>query len=573
MLKRFLCIISLFLAAFSASAVEDIYVTDTLQKLPEEIELRNLYLQALCHKKQGRSEIALGLLNKYVERDSANGAVFMDIANMYIAAGKYKEALQNMRKAALLEPDNYWIQRSEALLLIQNGETEEGLNEYDKLVRLCPDKVEDASALANLYTRAGKKQQALAMWNHYENQMGITEPVSVQKFDLLYSLGKKKQAVAVLDSLVATDRSDPHFFLVKANSLAYKGEIKAAEKCLADTRKRFPEADYAVEQELSLIYLSTGNEKKAVASIKRLLQMPEVDFEGKRSLLLSSVADSALSPHFGNADFELLVKQYPANEQACLIYSDFLLAKNDTSGYAYVRKALAINPKNEFAWNALLSYYERGDSTTYAQTLNAALEECPGNGQFLFYEGTLNMRRGNRSKALECWRKSAASLAKDPEEKRRTSVVYTVIGDVCMEAKDTAAAFAAYDSAVAYNSANIEVLNNFAYFLAETGRDLDKAERMSGITIAAQPKNPTFLDTYAWILYKQHKFSTARLYMEQAMMLGGDKEVDCLGHYGDILYKDGDKAGAWEQWKKALQLSKDPTDSLKRKAETGVLDD
>lgn len=570
MLKRFLSLVLLLCSVFSAFGVEDIYVTDTLKTLPTGMELRRLYLQALCHKKQGRADSALLLLNQYVERDTTNGAVYMDIANMYIAAGNYKESLKNMRKAAELEPENYWILRSEALLLIQNGNTDEGLSVYDKLVETHPDKVDDIASLATLYTRVNNRQKALDLWHHYQNQMGITEQVSVSKFDLLYSMGKKKQAFAVLDSLVATDVSSPHFYIVKANSLAYKGETKMAEKCLTATRKKFPESEFAIEQELSLIYLSSGQEKKAVASIKKLLQMPDLNFEAKRSLLLSSVADSALSPSFGNPDFELLIRQYPKNEQAYLIYSDYLLSQKNTVGYGYLRKALQMNPNNEYAWASLLSFYEDTDSVAYENTLNDALNAIPESGQFLFYKGTLCMRKNDKKSALENWRKAALVLSKDAREKNRTSVVYGVIGDVCMESKDTLAAFAAYDSALVYNTNNIEVLNNYAYFLSEMGRDLERAERMSGMTIAAAPKNITFLDTYAWIFFKMEKYSTARLYIEQAVVLGGDKEVDIMDHYGDILYKEGDKKTAWEVWKKAVNLTPRPSDNLKKKAETGT---
>ena len=184
MLKRFLSILLFSVFAGTAFGVEDIYVTDTLKTLPGDMELRKLYLQALCYKKKGRVDSAMVLLNKYIEQDTTNGAVYMDIANMYISAGNYKESLANMQKAARLEPDNYWILRSEALLLIQNN----------------PEKVEDIASLATLYTRVGRKREALSMWKRYENQVGLTEQVSMSKFDLLYQLGEKKRAEAVIDS-------------------------------------------------------------------------------------------------------------------------------------------------------------------------------------------------------------------------------------------------------------------------------------------------------------------------------------------------------------------------------------
>lgn len=44
---------------------------------------------------------------------------------------------------------------------------------------------------------------------------------------------------------------------------------------------------------------------------------------------------------------------------------------------------------------------------------------------------------------------------------------------------------------------NIGCLNNYAYYLSEKEIYLDKAEQMSFRAIKAEPKNATYLDTYA----------------------------------------------------------------------------
>lgn len=570
MLKHFLSILLLCTFACSAFGVEDIYVTDTLKTLPGDMELRRLYLQALCYERKGRADSAMVLLNKYVEQDSTNGAVYMNIANLYISAGNYRESLANMQKAAQFEPNNYWILRSEALLLIQNGKTDEGLAVYEQLIKNHPDKVDDIASLATLYTRVGRNKEALSMLNRYENQVGVTEQVSLSKFDLLYKLGDKKRAEVVLDSLIATDPTSPNYYIAKANAYAYRNDYKKAEKVLLPLKKKFPSSQSVIDQELSLIYLESGQSKKAVNCIKSMLASPDINFDVKRSVLVGAVSDSSLNSYFGNADFESLIKQYPKNDQAYLIYSDYLFENKDKRGVDYIMKAVEVNPTNELGWLALLNYYEGNDSL-YKETLHKAYAANPKSGHLQFYMGSASMIEGNRSQALSYWKMSAENLSKDEGQNMRTSIVYGTIGNMYIEDKDTLKAFAAFDSALVYNSNNIEVLNNYAYFLAEAGGDLEKAERMSGKTIAASPKTISFLDTYAWIFYKMGRYPTARLYMEQAIMLGGDNEPDLLDHYGDILYKSGEKQSARDCWKKALKLYKNPTDKFLRKVETGNL--
>lgn len=73
------------------------------------------------------------------------------------------------------------------------------------------------------------------------------------------------------------------------------------------------------------------------------------------------------------------------------------------------------------------------------------------------------------------------------------------MGDVYHSAGDKEKSYEMYEKALSYNASNIPVLNNYSYFLAMEGRDLDKAERMSAQTVKAEPDNATYLDTYAWI--------------------------------------------------------------------------
>jgi Tfp pilus assembly protein PilF len=120
-----------------------------------------------------------------------------------------------------------------------------------------------------------------------------------------------------------------------------------------------------------------------------------------------------------------------------------------------------------------------------------------------------------------------------------------------------------YDAALVYNPENALVLNNYAYFLAINGGDLDKADKMSYTSIRLDPDNPTYLDTYAWILFKKRDYEQAKAYMEKAIeKLASDEEAtaEIYSHYGDILFMNGDPDKALTYWEKAATL--DPNDEL-----------
>ena len=117
-------------------------------------------------------------------------------------------------------------------------------------------------------------------------------------------------------------------------------------------------------------------------------------------------------------------------------------------------------------------------------------------------------------------------------------------------------AYHCYDSALVYNPSNVLVLNNYAYYLSVEEKELDKAEQMSLRTIKAEPGNPTYLDTYAWILYKQQRYEEAYTYIEQALAADSVPSDVLYEHAGDICYRMGDTARAVDYWKQALEVQR-----------------
>ena len=85
------------------------------------------------------------------------------------------------------------------------------------------------------------------------------------------------------------------------------------------------------------------------------------------------------------------------------------------------------------------------------------------------------------------------------------------------------------------------ILNNYAYYLCVNDKRLSDAKKMSYKTIYAEPNNPVYLDTYAWILYKLGEYENAELYMKRSIDNAG-KDNDIItyyDHYSEILKANG----------------------------------
>ncbi|MEM9416662.1 MAG: hypothetical protein AAGA29_14470 [Planctomycetota bacterium] len=115
---------------------------------------------------------------------------------------------------------------------------------------------------------------------------------------------------------------------------------------------------------------------------------------------------------------------------------------------------------------------------------------------------------------------------------------------------------------------NAALNNSLGYQWAVDGKELLAAEVMIQRALDAEPEVSSYLDSMAWVLYKLGRFEEAQAYMTQAIARqriehrafevregehdprSASKAV-LLDHMGDILYAQGNVAGARSSWRTA----------------------
>ena len=73
---------------------------------------------------------------------------------------------------------------------------------------------------------------------------------------------------------------------------------------------------------------------------------------------------------------------------------------------------------------------------------------------------------------------------------------------------------------------------------------------MSLKAVQKEPDNATFLDTYAWILFKEKRYDDAKTIAERAIASDSTLSSVVVEHCGDIFYMAGDTDRAMEMWQK-----------------------
>ena len=82
------------------------------------------------------------------------------------------------------------------------------------------------------------------------------------------------------------------------------------------------------------------------------------------------------------------------------------------------------------------------------------------------------------------------------------------IGDAYFALNERDSVIKYYDIAIKYNNEDKLLLNNYAYYLSVFNINLSLAESMASKCVSIDPGNYTFLDTYAWVLFRKNRITS-----------------------------------------------------------------
>ena len=247
----------------------------------------------------------------------------------------------------------------------------------------------------------------------------------------------------------------------------------------------------------------------------------------------------------------------------CATYMNLKKMPND-SIRKVLEKALDISPDNAAVRLQLVSFaWQAKDRDRVISLCQDARQYNPDEMAFYYYQGIAYYQKDQLDEALNAFQNGIGVITPESDP-AIVSDFYAVMGDIMHQRGMEQEAFAAYDSCLQWKDDNIGCLNNYAYYLSEKGIQLEKAEQMSYRTIKAEPKNATYLDTYAWILFMQKRYSEAKIYIDQTLQCDSDSSSVLLEHAGDIYYHTKDVERAVALWQKALERADDAADSSRR---------
>ena len=447
------------------------------------------------------------------------------LARMALANQDFATAEEVITELLARVPDDHFL----LILLQQAYRSEEkwdkAIEVGKKIVELSRDDPRQVSGLAGLYMQAGQQDKAMELLEEYGKTHSGEPTTQTVLFYLYLSAGDYDRAGKALEQLRKQNKGSD--------------VVRVAEVTYLARRERYREgAKYILRQSRS-----EGIDPEQVESLIQTLYKESPSATEARREVVKVRAEIA--------------KLFPQTPQLRLGLSQDYLLLGDTVAAEGILDRLVddrvelVSPYVYFTDR----YAAAEDTTNLRHYAEAGHEALPEEGVFRLYLALLSVNAGDTTGYR---RQLDDALTVVSTEDRFYPQLALLRADDLSGGGDFEAARPYYEAAVSQPLP--PAYNNYAYFLTEksgTPADLDKAEKLARQAIKLEPDNGTYLDTYAWVLYRKGSSMLALIYIKKAIEATETPDPTLYEHLAEILTAEDRYDEAIEAWRHCLESGGD----------------
>lgn len=557
---------SLLLTACSASSKAT--HAPSAEELAKQHRFDSLYLCAVQQKLLERYEAQHRLLDEALRlRPEAPEALY-DKGLLLLksdSAEVVRQGIQMVEQAISRMPNDATLRMPLILYYIDAECYEDAIPHVETLTRSIPD-VENLSLLVSLYAHetVARWDDAIKTMEHIERINGKEAETTLSKCQYYLEKGDTIGAYNAIDELCKENPDELSFRVLKGDYYRSMGHFFNAQQeylAVLNVDPQHPVAQFSA----TVLYQQVHEDSLHHDMLDRLVKNPQAPIDMKLGALsddLRAAMQNTETKHRFYRYIHYLLRQPEAHLQTLALYLsvDETLPDEtpecDSSLFVFLEQ----HPKEYDAHLILLQCFAKQQKAEAIHRLcEFSIRHYPDDPLFHYYAviSLFQLEKPEREALQRAWEMLSHEEASEP-----ASDLFMFYGDLLHEEGNSQQAYAVYEAAIKVNPDNIGCLNNYAYFLSLDSRgDLEKAEAMSRRTIEAEPKNPTYLDTYAWILYRMERYTQAQIYIDQTLHNIDESENNSslYDHAGDIYWQCGNAQEARNFWQKALEQADETT--------------
>ncbi len=509
------------------------------------------FLSAIDHFVMGRTDMAKKGLRDLVRLNPTHAPSYFYLSKIAYSERDIESSAALAKRALEIDPGNADYLELYFYVLLEVAPSEELLDVLTQLAELRPKREDYRLYSASVLAQMGRFEDAIRVCDKFLVDFGT----SPQVVDLMRNINLTAQnyagALSVMQRAVSADPDNIQYRMDYGELAHGLGENATAEIQFFEALRIDPNFQQA-QLALLELYEAVGDITAYIRALEPYYHNPEVPAAQKVESFENYFFTPA--PYRNNyneirALMTTLVLTHPRDIQVRLLYGRFLTYTGaiDEAEEHYKTLVGETSPPDSIALTRLSELYSYKED--FSQAIHFAALGSQIYGGFAFRAAEIFALWNSDDKA-GAYRLADKSLREFKSDSLRSELM-GFKGDLYHQDGKISQSYSAYRKALRYNPDNALVLNNYAYFLSEEGKNLKEALKMSVRANELVPQNDTYLDTQAWVLYKLGRYAEAKVLMEQVMEINPEQSPEVLMHFGDILYALGEDAPARGYWQNA----------------------
>jgi len=548
MLKKYFIVFLLFSSVYTWSqnkpnseGVDSVAVSDK-----KTVTFETYYYEALKEKIKGNNAKAVELLRSSLRFQPSNADVQFELSINYKSLKDYRQAILFGENAVRFNPNNKWYWLNVADLYSLASDTKNAERCYAKLTEFDAEFIPE---YVRTIARSGDTELALSKINVFLKTQE-TEELLVIKRDLLVINEKHKEAILLTDKLIEINPNNSNYYFDISELLLNSKEDEKAESYVRKGLDINPDSPILLRQEFKIL-MRKSDFDEAFIILENVFHNNKLDFNEKLSFVIEFVNND--TDHHETKRLISALEKWVSYTHEVKIYPIIanlykVDGQNEKSLDTFRKGFYAGYTEFSGLIDMLLVEQELGEYRYLKDDTEKLLELYPSHPIIYLFKGFSENQLNEYESSISTLNEGIEYVVNNDKLKAE---FHSLIADGYYRMDELEKCFTEFDKAIYFDPENISVLNNYSYYLAENNQNLDKALLMIKQVLETESENYTYLDTLAWVYYKQGEFDKAKSVLKNALKNGGDKSADILEHYGDVLFRLNKVKQAVKQWKKA----------------------
>lgn len=522
----------------------------------EQVAYETQLIEANRAKLLGDEEEAITILRKLHREQSTNAAVAYELGRLVLAQGDTEEAIRLLKLARENAPDNTWYLSFLGDLLDEEGRYQEAASVYQQTTERPNSDAQTFYRLAYFQLKSSDPGAALETYDALQARVGLTEAIAQNKHLIYLANGNKRQALRILEELIATQPLNTNFYHLLADYHKNQGQRKEAVAVYEQILRINPK-DARATLALSSNGVAERDDLNFLRELQPTFERSDVEIDLKIRQLVPVLRQVVETGDVAVADAavqltDLMEQAHPDDPKSFSIAGDlYYHSGRPKEAVAKYREALDQEENIFPVWELLLkSLHETGDAKGLYDTANDALDVFPNRAIVQYYFALGADQLGRYDDALDATSLGSMMSGRDPVLKASLKALE---GQVLAHDKDTKGAEVALNEALGLADQLPDVQLRYATFLREQSK-LGEAKTAITKALALGATDPYVLVEAAQIAYAEEQYEGAADFLQQAQQRGAQYWPTALELAGDAAFQLNDVDSAVKYWQQAKDL-------------------